>query len=129
MENLFLGLETKYQEYLKFTKNIKHKELLDSYDNKKNINNFNTDIDYLQNVISFILFTVNLPNWDFCKKLNDKKISKIVDKTEIFKKQIEIRKEIILFIKKIVQSDIIRNIETKILDAVDEETKIKNQYY
>lgn len=118
MENLFLGLETKYQEYLKFTKNIKHKELLDSYDNKKNINNFNADIDYLQNVISFILFTVNLPNWDFCKKLNDKKISKIVDKTEIFKKQIEIRKEIILFIKKIVQSYIIRNIETKILDAV-----------
>ncbi len=129
MENLLIDLETKYQEYLRFTKNIKHEKLLDSYNNKNNIDNFNTDIGYLQNVISFILFTVNLPNWNFCKKLNDEKIYKTIDKTEIFKKQIEIRKEIILFIKKVVQSDIIGNMEAKILDAVDEEAKIRNQYY
>ena len=66
--------------------------------------------------------------WDFYEKLNNKKISENIEKKEIFKKQIEIRKEILPFIKKIVQSDIIENMEAKILDAVDEEIKIRNQF-
>ena len=60
--------------------------------------------------------------------LEDKKLFKYIDITKNFKKQIKIRKKILPHIQKIVEADVIENMEKKVLDLVDEEYKMRKKY-
>ncbi len=65
---------------------------------------------------------------DSIDNLEDKKLFKYIDITKNFKKQIKIRKKILPHIQKIVEADVIENMEKKVLDLVDEEYKMRKKY-